>query len=176
MKMHPSTGSTFVNDGFHEKQSMRENGIETKAGEDSQRKTVTTDTAAVHRITPNEESLILVLKKVRHPLFRTSWSRKLVDDFQELFPNVKLSGRTFRVLVDKCMTAPPSQSSSDAVAEAGAEAADSPGPTPAVGVASGRRGRKLRQQAIHLASSGATASHAIKPNETPRCQRQEDQS
>ena len=55
------------------------------------------------RMMPNEESLVLVLKKVRHPLFRAAWARRLVDEFERLFPQVKLSGRSFRMVIDKCV-------------------------------------------------------------------------
>lgn len=106
------------------------------------------------RIAPNEESLVLVLKKVRHPLFRAAWARKLVDEFQQLFPDVKLSGRTFRIIIDKCVVParkPPPE----------APPAEATQPSPAVSrehlVASGRRGRRLRQQA---------ASANLVPNQT----------
>ncbi|SPO23174.1 uncharacterized protein UTRI_01852 [Ustilago trichophora] len=96
------------------------------------------------RFIPNEESLILVLKKVQHPLFRAAWTRKLVDEFQQLFPTVKLSGRTFRMIIDKCVAPAPGTSPEKA-------ALSSPAPSPAAQqhskIASGRRGRRLRQQA-----------------------------
>ncbi|SPO44102.1 uncharacterized protein PSANT_01787 [Moesziomyces antarcticus] len=58
-------------------------------------------------IVPNEESLVLVLKKVRHPLFRASWSRKLLDEFMQRWPHVRLTGRSYRIVLDLCATAPP---------------------------------------------------------------------
>lgn len=65
--------------------------------------------AGHNRIIPNEESLVLVLKKVRHPLFRAAWTRKLVDEFQHLFPEVKLSGRSFRLIIHQSVVPAPAR-------------------------------------------------------------------
>ncbi|SPO21864.1 uncharacterized protein UTRI_01852_B [Ustilago trichophora] len=95
-------------------------------------------------IIPNEESLVLVLKKVRHPLFRAAWTRKLVDEFQQLLPTVKLSGRTFRIIIEKCVAPAPGLASESVALPEPAPSATAEHPST---IASGRRGRRLRQQA-----------------------------
>lgn len=80
-------------------------GSVTGSGEQSaeERQTSKSGSDRGTRIMPNQESLVLVLRKVRHPLFRASWACKLLAEFEQLFPQVKLSGRTFRMLIDKCV-------------------------------------------------------------------------
>ncbi|TKY86829.1 hypothetical protein EX895_004470 [Sporisorium graminicola] len=110
---------------------------------------------------PNEESLILVLKKVRHPLFRAAWTRKLVEEFEQLFPRVKLSGRTFRLIIDKCVTpaAPSSANEPEALFPSEPTAASESRERI---VASGRRGRRLRQEATRPSpSTGAAPTLAV---------------
>lgn len=117
---------------------------------------------------PNEESLVLVLKKVRHPLFRAAWARKLVQEFERLFPNVKLSGRTFRMIIDKCVS-PAAQLSSSS------EPDDASTPPPAAAsasadriVASGRRGRRLRLEASKPSlSTDIAPPHPASPARRP---------
>ncbi|SJX61761.1 uncharacterized protein SRS1_12745 [Sporisorium reilianum f. sp. reilianum] len=105
-------------------------------------------------MTPNEESLVLVLKKVQHPLFRAAWTRKLVKEFERFFPTVKLSGRTFRMIVDKCI-APAAQSTSSSEPGVSTSAEASPERI----AATGRRGRRLR----HAATAPLPTSHTVTP-------------
>lgn len=112
---------------------------------------------------PNEESLVLVLKKVRHPLFRASWTHKLVAEFERLFAKVKLSGRTYRMIIDKCVTPAPACSlpgESDAVAST---ATVEPSAATPRFIASGRRGRRLRQKAMSDVSSSARTNPTAAP-------------
>ncbi|CDW98695.1 hypothetical protein [Sporisorium scitamineum] len=109
---------------------------------------------------PNEESLVLVLKKVRHPLFRAAWTRRLVEEFERLFPMVKLAGRTFRMIIDKCVT-PAAQSSSSEPDNASSPERAAASTLPARNVASGRRGRRLRQEATKPSSSDTAPTHVV---------------
>lgn len=110
-------------------------------------------------LVPNEESIVLVLKKVRqpkvrHPLFRAAWSRKLVEEFQRLFPEVHLTGRTFRMILDNCIaSAPTSQPRQEEAAPAATEHV----------VAKGRHGRRLRQ----AASKASTTPFPTSPPTPP---------
>ncbi|KAF6767122.1 hypothetical protein PSEUBRA_002729 [Kalmanozyma brasiliensis GHG001] len=111
-------------------------------------------------IVPNEESLVLLLKKVCHPLFRASWTRRLVDDFERLFPQVSVSGRTFRMILANCLAPAP------APALAGV-----PASMPAVRervVASGRRGRRLRQAAATNNTASASPDVTVATAREPR--------
>jgi hypothetical protein len=81
-------------------------------------------------IVPNEESLVLVLKKVRHPLFRASWSRKLLDEFVQRWPHVRLTGRSYRMVLDLCATAPPKPTSDSHAREGGERKVAVPGSIP----------------------------------------------
>ncbi|KAJ9478262.1 L-aminoadipate-semialdehyde dehydrogenase [Pseudozyma hubeiensis] len=132
------------------------------------------------RMRPNEESLVLILKKVRHPLFRASWTRKLVGEFERFFPQVKLSGRSYRMILDKCVTPGSASHSSDAGMTATTEM-DSTRVAAERIVASGRRGRRLRQEAAASQSLPSTTtssssssssikatSHSAAPARTPR--------
>ncbi|GAC96293.1 L-aminoadipate-semialdehyde dehydrogenase [Pseudozyma hubeiensis SY62] len=123
---------------------------------------------------PNEESLVLILKKVRHPLFRASWTRKLVAEFERFFPQVKLSGRSYRMIIDKCVTPGSASQSRDTEMTATTEM-DSTRVAAERIVASGRRGRRLRQEAATASQSIPSASSSIKatshsagPARTPR--------
>ncbi|KAJ1027393.1 hypothetical protein NDA18_003399 [Ustilago nuda] len=142
------TGSTLgqrVNDPASVASKLRETEADGASIQGSERQT------KGRKIVPNEESLVLMLKKVRHPLFRAAWTRKLVQDFQRLFPKVRLTGRTYRMIIDQCVAPAPvlQPRPEEAVSE------DAPAATEHM-VASGRRGRHLRQAASSTKSSSST--------------------
>lgn len=149
---------TLMNDDRRQKQPQPMLSSE-KVGRISEKASHTAAAEHVQMI-PNEESLVLILKKVRHPLLRASRARRLVAEFEQLFPKVNLSGRTYRMIIDKCV-APASVSTPkgpDTIAST-----ETTIESLATGhiVASGRRGRRLRQEAatpFSSRSSGNTAT------------------